>query len=345
MMSAATSSDSIAINIVLAAAISPFFSCLFVGLRFYTARTILRKIHKDDWLILIALVFAIGFSITECIHTRYGLGYHLLDVLMMDPSPMEGYMIIGGIPSAITTYSSILFTKASILFFYLRFSTSRAFQYAVYLVLFVTVSYCTVGITTILYSCQPISKFWTFGEGTCIEASPIYSALVALNVATDVVILTLPFWILRPLRAGVVQKTAIGAILGTGGFVLGVSIFRLVIVIRGKDDWDFTYRHAINFMWGLIEHNVAIICACLPCLRALASRFFPALFTSTRSDGGTSTTSSIPDPRPRRPPMEERDPVIGDEEGKSILEVSPINTSWSGRRDRGQVLGSPSQVV
>jgi len=36
-------------SIILAAALSPAFAALFVGLRFYTARAILRGgIHKDD---------------------------------------------------------------------------------------------------------------------------------------------------------------------------------------------------------------------------------------------------------------------------------------------------------
>jgi len=43
-----TSWDNVGPRVVLAAAIAPVFSVIFVALRFYTARAILRTFHKDD---------------------------------------------------------------------------------------------------------------------------------------------------------------------------------------------------------------------------------------------------------------------------------------------------------
>lgn len=44
----------------------------------------------------------------------------------------------------------------------------------------------------------------------------------------------------------------------------------------------FPTRAAADCLARIIETNVAIICACLPCLRALAARFFPALMVSSQ---------------------------------------------------------------
>ncbi|KAK3329131.1 hypothetical protein B0H66DRAFT_540312 [Apodospora peruviana] len=271
-------------EIILAATLSPSFAVLFVALRFYTAKFIIRVIHKDDWMILIGVIFSIGYSITLGILTQYGLGTHIWEIPPTDTFRM--YMLLNAFPATITGHFAHLFTKSSILVFYLRFSVSRAFNYAAYFMLLLVIAHNLTGATTILYSCRPISTFWTFAPGgTCIDANPWYGTIVALNIFTDVILLLLPFWLLKPLNIVFVQKAAIALVLGTGGFVLGVSIMRLVIAIKGFSDDDATYRFGVNYMWSIIEINVAIICACLPCLRAFLVHMFPwlAMLTPVRS--------------------------------------------------------------
>ncbi|KAK0735096.1 hypothetical protein B0T26DRAFT_746918 [Lasiosphaeria miniovina] len=317
----------VANGVILAATISPVPAIILVCLRFFTARRILHVIHKDDWLILAAMVLSIGFSISECIQTRYGLGEHLPNV---PESTITAYMLIGAWPTPITSYLATLFTKASILYFYLRFSTSRLFASAIYFVLFVVVGYCVLGATTALYACQPIAKFWIMSlEGNCIGASPIYTTLIALNVFTDGILLLLPFWILLPLKIALYQRLAIAGCLGAGGFVLAVSIYRLDIVLEGFNDPDFTYRHGINFMWSLIETNVAIVCACLPCLRAFVGYFWPSIF---RIRNEPRALSSVSVSQPRRQPV-----GIASEEKSSNASISPIGPGWNRRgSERGQ---------
>lgn len=125
-------------------------------------------------------------------------------------------------PVAILNNLCTLFTKASILMFYLRFSVSRRFDITVYSVLSIVIGYCLTGALSVLYACSPINRFWDFSPGTCIDANPWYGTLVSLNVLTDAILLLLPIWLLKPMRAGLAQKAAIAGILGTGGlYVLG----------------------------------------------------------------------------------------------------------------------------
>lgn len=72
---------------------------------------------------------------------------------------------------------------------------------------------------SVLFYCRPISFFWTFMpmDGTCNNPDPWYAWLTIFNCVTDFVLLVLPIWIIYPLRVGFAQKTAIAAILGTGG--------------------------------------------------------------------------------------------------------------------------------
>jgi hypothetical protein len=155
-------------------------------------------------------------------HTGYDfrtfqlVGYHIPSLL--SPALTKTGQI-AAFPINITNHLSTLFIKASILCFYLRFSTSRLFNIVIYVVLFIVVVANFIGALGILFFCRPISFFWDFApmDGTCIPADPWYAWLIILNCVTDGILLVLPAWIIYPLRVGFAQKAAIAAILGTGG--------------------------------------------------------------------------------------------------------------------------------
>lgn len=269
-------------SILVTSILTPTLAALFVGLRLYSQRVFLRRIHKEDWLIVVALVFSILYSISEHFQLQFGLGLHRWE--LTDASSLYNkYFIVSFFPIAITNNFSVLFTKASILTFYLRFSVSKSFNIAVYSMFAVVVAYTMMGAFSFLYACTPMIKTWVPSTlGTCIHVNAWYGTLVALNVFTDVVLLLMPIWLLKPLRVGLAQKAAIAAVLGTGSFVLGISIFRLYITVSYFGDKDWLHRYGVNYLWLIIEMNVAIICACLPCLRTFAGRYMPALLVTPK---------------------------------------------------------------
>jgi len=88
----------------------------------------------------------------------------------------------------------------------------------VYAVLFIAVGYSLAGGFGFLYLCRPISKLWDFSvEGDCVDAVAWYMACAALNVGTDIILLLLPIWVLRPLKVNPMQKLAITVVLMAGG--------------------------------------------------------------------------------------------------------------------------------
>ncbi|KAK4172281.1 hypothetical protein QBC36DRAFT_77871 [Triangularia setosa] len=281
------SPENIALNVILASVLAPVFAIIFVALRFYTSRFILRVIHKDDWLILVAVVLSVVYSATLITMTKFGLGYHIWYLIIHHNWEGKIMVLLAGFPAAITSNLSVLFIKCSILVFYLRFSTTRLFNHVIYAMLVVVVIANSLAAFGTLFICQPMAAFWDrkIIGGTCVNKDVWYAWLVILNCVTDFILLVLPLWLLAPLKIGISQKAAISAILGTGGFVVGISIFRVVVVSQGWNKFDFTYRFAINYVWSVIETNVAIICACAPTLRALVGRYIPSLLQlSARRD-------------------------------------------------------------
>jgi len=67
-----------------------------------------------------------------------------------------------------------------------------------------------------------------------------------------------------------------------------ISILRLPSLKKASVSTDFTYDNIGIAVWSCVELNVAILCACLPPLKALLSHFFPGLLSrvkqTSRSD-------------------------------------------------------------
>lgn len=109
-------------------------------------------------------------------------------------------------------------TKSSILFFYLRFPSPRAFKAACYLVLFIAVGNGLTAGFAFLYLCQPIEKHWNpYVEGKCADHVLPFWVAAIVNMATDGIILLLPIWLLWPLRLGVAKMLSVLCILMAGG--------------------------------------------------------------------------------------------------------------------------------
>ncbi|KAL2193798.1 hypothetical protein P885DRAFT_71812 [Corynascus similis CBS 632.67] len=205
-----------------------------------------------------------------------GMGKHIWELDQETFKETMKIMMLGG---ALTYNLTTMFIKLSILSFYLRFSVERSFRIAVYLVMFIAFGYSIPNAFLFLYVCRPIPSYWDWAiQGTCINQQAIFDASNILNMVTDFMILLLPFWMLRPLRLPLSKTLGIGLILAAGGFVCGVSTMRMVTGITGAGNMDITWHYPVNLIWCLVEEYIGLICACLPCLKAFVSRFYPSCF-------------------------------------------------------------------
>ncbi|KAK0663428.1 hypothetical protein QBC41DRAFT_368100 [Cercophora samala] len=260
--------ESIGYRLVIVAVVFPVLALCFLVPRLYTASSIIRKWHPDDF----------ANSIICIIQTTLGMGNHLWDL----PFPkFQSMMKLGMIGGAMTYNLTTLFVKMSILSFYLRFAAANhKFRIAVYLVMFFVVGYTIPNAFLFLYICKPMQFYWdwTIEGGTCINQQAAFDSANILNMATDFMILVMPIWMLWDLRVGIRRKVGVVGILMAGGFVCGVSTMRMVTAWTGANETDISWHYVKNLIWCIVEMDVGIICACLPSLRAFFRRFFPNMF-------------------------------------------------------------------
>lgn len=67
-------------NVVACAVATWIIAAVFVGLRFYLRGRLMNVLGREDWTILMSLVFSGGVSASYIIESFYGLGRHV-DVL------------------------------------------------------------------------------------------------------------------------------------------------------------------------------------------------------------------------------------------------------------------------
>ncbi|KAK3896661.1 hypothetical protein C8A05DRAFT_20412 [Staphylotrichum tortipilum] len=257
-----------------------------VCMRFYTRRLILHILGPEDWLIAVAMVFALGTCVGFIRQTMFGLGRH---VWTLTPEMMKQW----GIEQfySFTFYSvSLAIAKISILFLYMRVMVHGAQRIAIYVVLGI-VMVCNIWVfISNFIQCTPLQALWDHEvKGTCMGIAVTLGNSI-MHIITDFIVFTLPIPTLAKLKIHRKQKIGLMVVFSIGFFVCLISIIRMVSISR-LDFTDVPYQFSVVAYWGAVEVNLAIICACLTTLKPLVARFFPKLLDSMSSEktsqGGT----------------------------------------------------------
>ncbi|PTB35551.1 uncharacterized protein TrAFT101_009408 [Trichoderma asperellum] len=232
------------------------------------------KMGADDWTAMAALIFAILTSVFLMTCCHYGMGRHFLYIEHQNQIETLKYLYM----SQVTYKAAINLTKCSILLLYLRlFEIVRWIRWTCRGLLACVIIYCISSMVATIFQCNPVVKaFDKAQKGTCINLATFWFANAGFSIATDVIILLLPMPLVYQLEVPRPQKIALMAVFAIGVFVVITSCLRVTTLDVFATSSDNTYDIA-NVMWTIIEPNVAILCACLPTLRQLVVKLFPAL--------------------------------------------------------------------
>jgi len=252
------------------------FATTTVTLRFYTRRFILRILGVEDWLVLVAMVLAIGACIGFIRQTFYGLGHHVwtLSQENIQQWNMEQWY------SFLFYTMSLSFTKMSILFLYLRVMVHGPMRIINLVVLGIVVVCNIWSFISNFVSCIPLEAGWDSSiQGTCLGVA-VSLANSVIHVITDFIIFLLPLPVILKLKINKKQKIGLVAVFSLGFLVCVISLVRIISITK-LDFSDPPYQVSLVAYWGAVEVNLAIICACLTTLKPLLARFFPKLLGST----------------------------------------------------------------
>lgn len=120
-------------------------------------------------------------------------------------------------------------TKISILLQYLRITISRPVRIVCWCFLWFAVLYCIETFFAGVFQCIPVAKFWNQGlPGKCVDTAALYYANAGVNIAQDLSLVVLPFFILRKLIMPRGEKLMLIFVLGLGGVYVSTSLYHIL---------------------------------------------------------------------------------------------------------------------
>ncbi|KAG9518134.1 hypothetical protein KCU99_g6534, partial [Aureobasidium melanogenum] len=279
-------SESDARGIIALAVIFPLLAVLCVGLKFRIRIKTIGSVGWDDIALAISCGLNIGYSATAIHQTKWGLGLKAADFPLENAVPFSRIQFAGGPLYCLT----VLGFKLSLLISYLRVAGfNRTYATVVWTVL-VSVVISQILFTILLsVGCQPIAKQWDPSiPGKCLNALPIYFALGGTSLGWDLIIIVLPFPILRRLQLDVHRKVALFAVFSLGFFVTIVQAVRLTSIARLA-----TYTDSKgSIQWSAVEINLGVVVACVPTFGPLIKRFGQKVSRGSRSKVSKLANSS-----------------------------------------------------
>jgi hypothetical protein len=168
---------------------------------------------------------------------------------------------------------ALMLTKVSILLFYMRVFPSRGFHMLCNTLLGFVVLAGTVILLCQLLQCLPVRFNWdkSIHNAKCINVNALTYAHAGINIFQDVLILALPIpWIMR-LKLQPNQKIGLVIMFQVGAFACVTAVVRLRFLAEfgGTNSTDPLWENADCTIWTAAETNSAIVCSCLPAIRAL----------------------------------------------------------------------------
>ncbi|KZL70648.1 integral membrane protein, partial [Colletotrichum incanum] len=275
-----------------------------LALRLWTRYHIVEKIGLDDYAATFSLLSVLGCGTSIAVMTRYGLGRHQQTVTMDEHIQFSKCF-----------WCSVFFYSLG----HLSFKMSFLLQYyrvlctphmrKLYIVAMVLVGSWGFSVVTMSFVfCVPLEGFWDPRiPAKCLGQQVLFYVFGACSIATDVIIFLLPLPALFKLKIPHSQKLYLLGIFSLGFFIVAISVIRLQFL---KIRPDFTWWNVEPAMWSLGELSAAMVCLCLPPLKALAARLgllatrtgnsktCPSANRNSRNFGGPPSSAPL-SPRPK----------------------------------------------
>ncbi|KAK1710853.1 uncharacterized protein BDZ83DRAFT_766078 [Colletotrichum acutatum] len=278
-----------------------------------------------------------------------GVASHLWQATYADYNP--GFPIYGTCTTV--TYSlSVVLTKLSLLFLYLRLSPDRSFRIIVTSLIGIVIAYSVAYQLLSIFACRFIYASWdaeALQTAHCVDKGTIYMIFSIANIIMDVVILLLPLKIVIPLQMSRRQKVFVILLFATGTFVCASAIKRTIVLppMLGTE----------QFNWSFLEANPGIVCASVPGLKPFFVRYLPSSISS-RITGSADKSGKKPLPystviennRKRRNMQSEsyelwsHDDLSEESSGKAEFSDEEAKL-WSGRRYRKDIVNERETTI
>ncbi|CAH0027606.1 unnamed protein product [Clonostachys rhizophaga] len=227
----------------------------------------------EDYFCLAAFVFGSVYN-GLCLYwaTDWSLGLIIPDTV--DPNVKEHILEVSrklAFFCSLTYAYSIGASKLAILSLYWRLFKLSSIRIPILVLYVIVVAWMILRTFMVVFRCSPVQAYWDLNipGGHCpIQDGAFFFGTMLPHFLMDVVILILPVVEVFKLRLRLAQKVGISALFLIGIIVCTASVNCLVESIRtDPKTTQMPYDYALNYTWGAVEVNMAVVSSCFPLLR------------------------------------------------------------------------------
>ncbi|CEJ82770.1 hypothetical protein VHEMI02818 [[Torrubiella] hemipterigena] len=243
-------------------------ACIVI-MRCYTRICITKAFGADDWLMVIATAFFLGYIICSNLGVRFGTGQHKVDLAPENYETAKMLWWFCYLFFGITMCAA----KLSFGWLLLRIVCKPAHAYIIYSTSAIVMIAAIIFFFVTVLQCNPVTKFWKEDEpGYCIppriftDLAYLYSAV---SVVTDLSYALLPAFVIWHVQLRTRIRFILIILMGLGCLASCAVIVR-ILYFRHFSDPDFLYATTDIAIWSTIEMGLGISAASFSTLRPLA---------------------------------------------------------------------------
>ncbi|KAI0147558.1 hypothetical protein GGR57DRAFT_476015 [Xylariaceae sp. FL1272] len=244
----------------------------------------------DDWLAVAGFGPYLPACVIGIVGTYYGIGAPDDAIDPFIKIKAKEYQLI----YELVYFTSTTATKFSIVFTIMRICKQNYFKYIMYAVIATIGASSTGSLVFLFVDCKPFATRWNPALGSCSVQPPngwfvISYVGTSIQVVTDIIVASMPYFIIKDLQMNRRKKISVIAILGLGA---SASLFAILRIATYPKTDERVYPHnileaeALLVIYSHLEGSFAILGCNLPPLRKLFSKFYRGSYGDSKFKSG-----------------------------------------------------------
>ncbi|KAK3934229.1 integral membrane pth11 [Diplogelasinospora grovesii] len=271
---------------------------LAVSCRIISRKFVLKRLGYDDGLAILSLILLVPFVVLCVWLINMGSGRHYEYIQYVMPLETVELSEVVDFAAHIIYTTTLLVCRLSGLAFYQRICSLHAeFLLAVRILAGVLVAGFLPQIFLLIFHCRPVTALWPYDwqphadEFTCLQWGVVYSVNSGVSLFCDLLLFGIPIAMIYILDLPPKRRVQLACILLPGMLVVGISVARLVLVIRGQWDPDESWSYNPMLAVETSEIGATLIALSVPGIKPMFDKCI--LRKNPRSaTGGSSGTRS-----------------------------------------------------
>ncbi|CAG9985187.1 unnamed protein product [Clonostachys byssicola] len=264
-------------------------STIFILLRLFTRGKIMAKLHADDWLASLSVLFQWACVAFVILAIKAGNGRHF-DTLSIDEREGTIFWTVLALPMGMLAFSIPKLGVAALLTRIMN--PTKQHKLAVWGLTSFCASTVVASIILIFAQCTPMRALWDLSvvDKKCIPGSVVVDFLIfsgSVSAFTDLYLALYPATVLFKLQMNVRKKIALSVALGIGSVATVIAIKKCTR-LPALAEKDFTYKTSDLVLWVVGEGTTIIVASCIPLLQPLVDLIFGRRALNSSGNNGYS---------------------------------------------------------